>query len=518
MKTTCLLYTTLLLGLLAAGQTARANSYSGGDGTKNNPYQISTADDWKTFTENVNTGVEADAFYILMNDLTLGSDNEPLTTVVGITGNLPPNNQNYYPFKGCFDGGGHTLTITMSRSELLAAPFGVIDCATICNLTVKGTITSTMKYIAGIAAYAYNVSQASATSYITNCTSSVVIDCQVNGDGSIGGLASQNEKGKLIFTDCTFDGTISGMQNTEKCGGFMNYSGSGTCQVFFENCIMLGVINVTKNIATFCRGNAKKTYTNVYYLNNYGATTSVMKKIETSIPNNTLVRPMTVGNTTYYLPLLIEGIQDKYDYTESAIDVVPTVSFLGKALEKDKDFTFTLEMKNGNKYVEVEEVKNCGNYKITLNCSGDFEGTFTKKVDVVARKTFNIEAQAGNNHYWTTFYSSSAGHWVGEGAQAFTMDSNHKLYRLGTDGRTIPAKTAVIIISDTDSIELTATYNKLTADIHGNKNILTGSNYKVTVSKLKGTPYVMGCVNGEVGFYEFNGSEIPAQKAYYIIQ
>ena len=41
---------------------------------------------------------------------------------------------------------------------------------------------------------------------------------------------------------------------------------------------------------------------------------------------------------------------------------------------------------------------------------------------------------------------------------------------------------------------------------------------KVTVSKLKGTPYVMGCVNGEVGFYEFNGTEIPAQKAYYIIQ
>ena len=74
----------------------------------------------------------------------------------------------------------------------------------------------------------------------------------------------------------------------------------------------------------------------------------------------------------------------------------------------------------------------------------------------------------------------------------------------------------MIIISEADSIELTATYDKLTATIHGNKNILRGSDYKVNVSKLNGTPYVLANVNGEFGFYEFNGTEIPAKKAYYI--
>jgi len=506
-----------LLAFLSVGQTAWGITdtyHGGGNGSKDNPYIITDEHDWNLFTQNINNSIEADAYYKLDNDLTLGTAEEPLTTTVGYSLSDRANDNKLVSFKGYFDGDNHTLTVYMSRTDEITAPFGVIDGATICNLTVKGTITATKKYMAGIVGYAYNTTR---ESNIINCTSSVNIDCQVDGDGSIGGVASHNEKGKLVFTNCIFDGTITGLENTEKCGGFINYSGSGTAEVTFENCIMLGTIHVTKNVATFCRGNAKKTYTNVCYLNNYGSVNSSMKQIQTSLPDNTLVWTLTVGENTYYIPaVLVEGIQDKYDYTESAIEVVTAVTFLGKALEKDKDYTLTLQKKNGNNYEDVEEVKDCGTYMVIIECLGDFEGSYSKKVEVIALTTFNLEAQASDNHYWTTFYSGSAGHLLSEGAQAFTMDSNYNLYRLGTDGRTIPAKTAVIIISEVDSVELTATYSKLEAAIHGDKNILKGSDYKVNVSNLKGTPYVMGCANGELGFYPFEGASIPARKAYYL--
>ena len=512
-----ILKTIALLAFLTIGQTAWGIIYpeyhGGGKGTQENPFKIADQEDWDLFTTRINNGYEANAYYKLTSDLTLGTAENPLTTTVGYSLSERANDNKLVPFKGYFDGDGHTLTVYMSRSGEITAPFGVISGATICNLTVKGTITSTKKYIAGIAAYAYNDTKESS---LINCTSSVDIDCQVDGDGSVGGLVSQNEKGKLSFVNCIFDGTISGMENTEKCGGFINWSGSGVAEVDFQNCVMLGVINVTKNVGTFCRGNAKKVYNNVCYLNNYGLTTSSMKKIETELPNNTLAWPLTVGENTYYILLVVvEGIQDKYDYTESPIEVVSAVTFLGKTLEKDKDYTLTLQKKNGSKYEIVEEVRDCGNYRVIIECLGDFEGTYTKNVAVVARVTFSLEAQAGNNHFWTTFYSDIR-HTLGEGAQAFTMGSDHKLYRVGTDGRVIPAKTAVVIISEVSSIELTITYDKTPVTIHGDKNILAGSKTEVTVSNLKGTPYVMGCVEGVLGFYPFGGDTIPAQKAYYL--
>lgn len=509
--------TIALLAFLSVGQAAwgliSPEYHGGGNGTKNNPYKISDAYDWELFTTRINQELEADAYYELIADLTLGTAEDPLTTTVGYSLSERANDNKLVAFKGYFDGGGHTLTVYMNRKDELTAPFGVISGATICNLKVRGTIIAEKKYIAGIVAYAYNDVKESS---LINCTSSVDIDCRVNGDGSIGGLVGQNEKGKLNFINCIFDGTVTGMENTEKCGGFINWTGSGTSEVVFENCIMLGVIHVTKNVATFCRGNAKKVYSNVCYLTDYGSVTSAMKKITTSVPENTLYWPLTVGEVTYYIPnVIVEGINNKYDYTGSSIEVVPVLSFFGKTLEVDKDYTLTIQKKIKNQFEDVEEIRECGNYRFIIECVGELGGEYTKKLDVVAQTTFSLEAQAANNHYWTTFYSDIR-HTLGEGAQAFTMDGDFKLYRVGTDGHVIPAKTAVVIISEASSFELTTTYDTSAVTLNGNKNILKGSNKDVAVSGLKGTPYVLGCVEGVLGFYPFEGETIPAKKAYYL--
>ena len=116
--------------------------------------------------------------------------------------------------------------------------------------------------------------------------------------------------------------------------------------------------------------------------------------------------------------------------------------------------------------------------------------------------------------WWGTYYNSALSYRLPAGAQAFTMDSDYHLYRVGDDGQVIPAGTAVIILAESE--ELSLTFTAAPAAIHGT-NILQGGPVTVTAGKVDGkTPYVLGVVNDVVGFYRFTGAQIPAGKAYYV--
>ena len=135
---------------------------------------------------------------------------------------------------------------------------------------------------------------------------------------------------------------------------------------------------------------------------------------------------------------------------------------------------------------------------------------------VAADNTMILTGTLIDGFYWTTFYHSAARYTLPEGATAYTMDGNYLLYRLGTDGRTIRENTAVVILSETQTIALTLTGDTSKVSIHGGGNILSGSDSPVKVSGLSGTPYVLGIVNGKLGFYEYKGGAVPANKAYFV--
>ena len=54
------------------------------------------------------------------------------------------------PYRGIFDGQGHTLTVAYDLNEERVAPFRRINGATIKNLIVKGTINTSLKLAAGV--------------------------------------------------------------------------------------------------------------------------------------------------------------------------------------------------------------------------------------------------------------------------------------------------------------------------------------------------------------------------------
>ena len=124
---------------------------------------------------------------------------------------------------------------------------------------------------------------------------------------------------------------------------------------------------------------------------------------------------------------------------------------------------------------------------------------------------------------WGTFCIASNS-VLSEGATAYTMGSDFKLYRLGVDGRTIPKNTAVVIIATEATIQMYSIGNSsnLTVIDHApGGNILQGNcnNTAEDISGLSGTPYVLSKdTNGTIGFRQYTGTEIPAHKAYYVVQ
>lgn len=118
----------------------------------------------------------------------------------------------------------------------------------------------------------------------------------------------------------------------------------------------------------------------------------------------------------------------------------------------------------------------------------------------------------GVTAWWGTYYNEGLRFTLPEGAQAFTMGSDKHLYRLGTDGRTIPEATAVVIISDKQTITLTVDGGKATITDNSGGNILMGQNGDSTPSSAS----VLGIVNGAIDFYKVqSGTTIPGHKAYY---
>ena len=128
----------------------------------------------------------------------------------------------------------------------------------------------------------------------------------------------------------------------------------------------------------------------------------------------------------------------------------------------------------------------------------------------------------GVTKFWGTFYTTTA-YQLPEGAQAFYMKSDKSLYRVGDDGTIIPAGEAVVVMSDGDLNEssITLALTPSDDDITVTGNFLKGTASATPVADLSiesgKAVYVMSAdSDGNLGFYQFTGTEIPANKAYYV--
>lgn len=232
-----------------------ADSFAGGTGTEEDPYQIATADQLARLAELVNqdqfgeNGEEvkaaAAASYVLtadidMNDLTdfdTWTEQAPeyLWIPVGVRYDYTLTDTSQAElltdFKGHFDGQGHTIrglyiVSAYYNTEASQQPYyglfglvdGVVENVTVTDSLYRFLTPAELHPVGGI------VANVNSGSRVENCTSSVDIVAQAAT--GIGGVAGDISGGEL--RGCTFDGSIRTEGKIYYAGGIVSEGSGGT--------------------------------------------------------------------------------------------------------------------------------------------------------------------------------------------------------------------------------------------------------------------------------------------------
>ena len=176
-------------------------AYSGGNGTAQSPYLISSKSDMLELTTNVNASYShAGLHFLLTRDLT--GVNDVITNVIGRGGTCY--------FNGIFDGGGHEIAVNINvnaESGVNIGLFGLISGATIKNLKVRGSVSATttstaMMTVGGICGDLQNGT-------ISNCSNKAIITAKsAFNDAYAGGICGIVDVNANVI-DCYNTGSIS---------------------------------------------------------------------------------------------------------------------------------------------------------------------------------------------------------------------------------------------------------------------------------------------------------------------
>ena len=225
---------------------------------------INNAGEWDTFAANVTNGNTYEGKLVQLGD------NITITTMVGKSGNQG------YPFKGTFDGQGHTITANLvgGADDEGTAPFYSINDATIKNLKVTGTITTQKHRPASFAAIAGGVST------IKNCWSSAdLLSTRQNDWVDAGAIVACIEEGKTLnITDCAFTGTVTYDASAREGGGVVGWARSGATANITRCLYAPSSVTISSNAEPsriFVNGYTQGNLTNCYYNAVAAATTAL---------------------------------------------------------------------------------------------------------------------------------------------------------------------------------------------------------------------------------------------------
>jgi len=165
------------------------------------------------------------------------------------------------PYKGTFDGQGHSLTVDITHGENYVGPFRSINGATIKNLHLKGSVTNTnYKFTGGVASHAIGD-----TCRLENVISDVQINCSLANDVSNGGIIAHVTV-PVTIKNCAYRGKFNG-SSSYAWGGFIGWLNAGQTATITNCYVALDSESSynSKNCATFARQGGTLAGGNNYY-------------------------------------------------------------------------------------------------------------------------------------------------------------------------------------------------------------------------------------------------------------
>lgn len=250
--------------------------YSGGTGTQDDPYLISTAQDLQEMaTQVANNITYANTYFKVTNDIDLSDVCYRLTGEITVDKSWTPIGQSSSnKFCGIFDGAGHTISnMYINTKSEKAGLFGFVqDGAQILNLTVTGNIKTATDWAGGIIGQSV-VNDRENPVVIKNVRSEVNIESTAS---KVGGIIGEGQY-RTVIENCVNTGnlTMSKATNQPRVGGIVGYAYGGNQGFVIKNCYNTG--NVTaRSDARFVGGLAGYFYASAYkveVVNNYNVGT-----------------------------------------------------------------------------------------------------------------------------------------------------------------------------------------------------------------------------------------------------
>lgn len=339
-----------------------------GSGTKNDPYQIGTAEGLKWFRDKVNNAKNA-ANNIedtkicaeLTKDIDLSGE---AWTPIGIGGAFYAGTP---PYSGTFDGKGHTIkNLSIDSSAHYVGLFGYVYGGTIRNLTVSGSVKGS-EHTGGIAGAANGGT-------FENCAN----QCAVQGGTTGGIIGFATEEGTLIVRDCYNVGSIT-TTTGNSVGGIIGQciNTSGT----IRNCYNAGTVTGTASVGAIIGNPLIDKIYNCYYLE--GSVTRAgngdkvsISKTATEFADGTVLALLKTGERDNNA----DPWADECKYLAAAGKTLPVFNGQGDAHDHNGNWT-----SNGN----GTHSRHCTcNAVETVNCSGGTATCIAKAVCEMCKESY----------------------------------------------------------------------------------------------------------------------------------
>lgn len=235
-----------------------------------------------------------------------------------------------------------------------------------------------------------------------------------------------------------------------------------------------------------------------------------------------LISPRFTGET----PVRASFWCENYSYQEgSTLHYFPTQFRIGySTTTKDLEaFSWSEEIESTYQWKQYAVSLPVDTHYFAVEWTGGFH-LFLDDFSFYSSEQAKTATQAtflGEEKYVTSFFNGVAAYQLPAGAVAYTaaLDGDQLVFlRIGNGASdVIPAGTPVIIVTESEDLTVTALDSTTVSAREG--NVLHASDTPTAVSEGKigeQTVYVMGIVNGTLGFYPFTGTSIPAGKVYLL--
>ena len=235
---TAMMLAVMLMTMTAWAQTV---SFSGGKGTVDNPYKITTADDLNKLADDVNSGTKyTDTYFKLMNDVSY-EHTSTWNDTTSTENNFTPIGNSSNSFRGTFDGNNKSISgIRIYKDTKTAASqdiglFGVLR-GTVKNLTLTDTRIVGYGYTGGIAGYC------SSNSVIDHCivTSTVAVYSVQPGALRFGGITGFANSETAIISNNISSATVAIKDGLGGCVGYGGILGGAAPGATVSNNLAIG--------------------------------------------------------------------------------------------------------------------------------------------------------------------------------------------------------------------------------------------------------------------------------------